>query len=83
MLAAAVASGLQNLQKTSCKHVHHIVYQSFVEAAIGEELEPPEAVVEVKRGESELLVVGGDAVDELAEFAAAMAAAADIDPTRP
>ena len=72
---------VQNLQKTSCKHI--IVYQSLAEAVIGEELEPPEAVVEVKRGESELLVVGGDAVDELAEFAAAMAAAADIDPTRP
>ena len=83
-MVAAASGLLQNLQKTSCKHVvHNIVYQSFVEAAIGEELEPPEAVVEVKRGESELLVVGGDAVDELAEFAAAMAAAADIDPTRP
>ena len=41
-------------------------------------------VVEVKSGESELLVLlGGEAVDEFAELAAAMAAAADIDPTRP
>ena len=72
-----------------CKKPYHaiqiIVYQSLVEAVIGEELEPPEAmVVEVKSGESELLVlVGGEAVDEFAELAAAMAAAADIDPTRP
>ena len=68
------------------------VYQILAEDGVGEELFPPIPEVgcaadpedaEVRSGESELFEAGGEAEFEWAELAAAKAAAADIDPTKP
>ena len=63
------------------------VYQIFAETVVGEEAGcAPDGTEVVKSEESELFEVagaGGEAEFELAELAAAKAAAADIDPTKP